>query len=62
MKTKAINFLSNTGLGFLRWIKNNVLEQEPKPVAGVRFVGTITLAVAIKLLYISELMIDEEKK
>ena len=26
------------------------------------FVGTITLAVAIKLLYISELMIDEEKK
>ena len=26
------------------------------------FVGTVTLAVAIKLLYISELMIDEEKK
>ena len=26
------------------------------------FVGTITMAVAIKLLYISELMIDEEKK
>jgi len=26
------------------------------------FVSTLTLAVAVKLLYISELMIDEEKK
>jgi hypothetical protein len=43
MKTKAINFLSDTGLGFLRWMKNNVLEQEPKPVAGVRVIRFIVV-------------------
>ena len=43
MKTKALNFLSNTGLGFLRWIKNNVLEQDPKPVALVRVIRFLFL-------------------
>ena len=43
MKTKALNFLSDTGLGFLRWIKNNVLEQDPKPVALVRVIRFLFL-------------------
>jgi hypothetical protein len=43
MKTKALNFLSDTGLGFLRWIKNNVLEQDPKPVAIVRVIRFLFL-------------------
>jgi len=40
---KAVNCLSDTGLGLLRWIKNNVLEQEPKPVAIVRVIRFLFL-------------------
>ena len=43
MMIKAVNFLSDTGLGFLRWIKNNVMEQDPKPVAIVRVIRFLLL-------------------
>ena len=43
MMMKAVNCLSDTGLGLLRWIKNNVMEQEPKPVAIVRVIRFLFL-------------------